>query len=279
MDGDDERLASFSVAGFLGKHVEGDIPTIRSANGDWFLLAEDLNLLLQTTASRAVRQVQATYASPEGTATRLLFRTCSALQGVVILAERGLATEALSLARGLWENTYLMVQLARNPKAALDALADDFHESRRLQALQIVGSGLAKSVPKEIEERVVSASKVAPKKTLPFKRFSREAQLEKTYVRYQAISNDALHVSDTSLHRTVLTTADRERWEYREGFVVPEDIGHALNVTIEAGIAVGFGYCEVISFPELSSGLAALADRLHAIDAPPSSIRDNAARL
>jgi hypothetical protein len=64
-------------------------------------------------------------------ATRLLLRTLSGFQAVVILAERGMGVDAQTLVRGLYENGLWLGFLRLRPAEAVEALLIDELRSQR----------------------------------------------------------------------------------------------------------------------------------------------------
>jgi hypothetical protein len=86
-----ERM-SIDEAGFLSPEIEGYIQKHRAENPGWFQIAEQLNLLAQ-------RQLLS-FSVPDhdrGTviSTLLFMRGLSNFQGAILLAERGMSSEAV----------------------------------------------------------------------------------------------------------------------------------------------------------------------------------------
>ena len=80
---------TFGKAGFLSREARRGRHDVRAANRAWFELAHDLNSVLVGTASTAANAVEGHNWSRETVAVRLLMRTTTTFQAVVLLSERG----------------------------------------------------------------------------------------------------------------------------------------------------------------------------------------------
>jgi hypothetical protein len=97
--------------GFLSPDIQPIILDLRKIHVIWFVFAEDVN----RTGQRILREFQ-----PSGTVTvrdvvgiALLMRSLSNFQGTVLMAERGMAVEAGTLARCCFENDVFLGTLTK----------------------------------------------------------------------------------------------------------------------------------------------------------------------
>jgi hypothetical protein len=102
---------SLNSVGFLSPEMEPIIADLRKIHATWFVFAEDVN----RTGQRILREFQ-----PSGTVTvrdvvgiALLMRTLSNFQGTILMAQRGMAAEAGTLARCCFENAFFLGTLRK----------------------------------------------------------------------------------------------------------------------------------------------------------------------
>ena len=134
-DDDLERnpgIQSIRRDGFLSEAIDISMPTLRELHAPWFDFAERTNRLGQRIMNSAEAAcIGRTTHEPVSLATRLLIRSLSSFQGAVILTERGMGIEALTLVRGLYENALWLAYMMRAPAEAVDALLIDEWRSQR----------------------------------------------------------------------------------------------------------------------------------------------------
>lgn len=129
---DHPAIQSIRRDGFLSPAIERLRPTLRDLHSTWFDLAERSNRTGQRIMNSAEQAcVGRTIQDPICVATRLLIRSLSAFQGAFILAERGMAIEALTLIRGLYENALWLGFLHRAPVEAGEMLIVEEWRSQR----------------------------------------------------------------------------------------------------------------------------------------------------
>jgi hypothetical protein len=200
-----EALTKLSEEGFLSPAISEWIKRHRLANQGWFSLADDLNRV-------AMRLVPSLTVPPEDDnvfLTVLLFlRGLSSFQSAVLLAERGMTQDARTLARGCFENVFLMGALCRDPSFAAAFVGDDF--SRRAKIAKPLlklpnGSGLnAEHVEKLTRFMSDFESLGMSAKPINIADAARSAGLIDIYdVYYRGLSTDASHASVTALNRYV----------------------------------------------------------------------------
>jgi hypothetical protein len=104
-------VSSMLEEGFLGTEVDGLVEAIRRENAGWFSLCEDLNRF----GHEVVAGMRVTDNDDAKVFACLLFmRILNLLQGVVILAERGMAKEADVLLRAMLDALFVVGALEKD---------------------------------------------------------------------------------------------------------------------------------------------------------------------
>jgi hypothetical protein len=257
----------FEEEGFLSVGVTNGIVSLRAENADWFKLAEDTNAALMRTAIAATSTVKTTSMAPEAVAVRVLLRSCGTFQGVILLTERGMVAEGRTLARSLIENAFCITALLVNPAATIEMLKADSDASRRNQgkfvlAEQLVAAGAKRDkLQATIDAIDKKAEIMSPKKVAAL------GPLQRQYIFYQRLSDDAAHPSARSLHRHMLTDASRSGWIYKSGAGQQGENAATLHSAILAAIPIGVCITEMLKDTEGNAVFSELADRLQAM--PP----------
>ena len=257
----------FEEEGFLSVGVTNGIVSLRAENADWFKLAEDTNAALMRTAIAATSTVKTTSMAPEAVAVRVLLRSCGTFQGVILLTERGMVAEGRTLARSLIENAFCITALLVNPAATIEMLKADSDASRRNQgkfvlAEQLVAAGAKRDkLQATIDAIDKKAEIMSPKKVAAL------GPLQRQYIFYQRLSDDAAHPSARSLHRHMLTDALRSGRIYKSGAGQQGENAATLHSAILAAIPIGVCITEMLKDTEGNAVFSELADRLQAM--PP----------
>lgn len=270
----DDADEDFWRNGFLGQATVLNIPAIRGESAEWFGLAGDVSLALQDCCRFGIQTARGTSMEPVTVATRLLIRSAQSFQGVVLMAERGMATEGQVLARSLFENAFCMAALLGDPARFMELLKDDAEAARRLQGEFVLAQGLADSHDPEMKARlkeVVDSIGRVPR-TLSPKKLAALGPLVKQYLSYQKLSNDSAHPSAASLFRHVVTLNEGAGWNYRWGFASKNEIAFTLYQAIFAGVPFGIGYTDMLKAEEVNKTFGALAARMQALPPPDGSL-------
>ena len=270
----DDADEDFWRAGFLGQATVLNVPAIREKSAEWFTLADDASLALQDCCRFGIQTAQGTSMEPATVATRLLIRSAQSFQGVVLMAERGMATEGQMLARSLFENAFCMAALLGDPIRFIELLKEDAEAARRLQGEFVLAQGMANSREPEIKarlEEVVDAIGKAPR-TLSPKKLAMLGPLVKQYLSYQKLSNDSAHPSAASLFRHIVTLNEGAGWNYRWGFAGKNEIAFTLYQAIFAAVPLGIGYTEMLKAEAVNETFSALAARMQALPPPDGSL-------
>jgi hypothetical protein len=124
---------SIDAKGFLSNEISDWIKTLRGEYAQAFALCESLSEFAQKMMLSLEPHNKCL---PELLGASLLTRGISNLQGVILLAERGMVSEAKCLSRSLFEVTFAACAIAKDPGFA-DALCenDAYERKRCLNAL------------------------------------------------------------------------------------------------------------------------------------------------
>ncbi len=240
-------IQSLRRDGFLSEAIDFMLPTLREMHAPWFDFAERTNQLGQRIMNSAETAcVGRTTHDPVSLVTRLLIRSLSTFQGAVILTERGMAIEALTLVRGLYENALWLGFLMRSPVEAVDALILDELRGRRGRdkalLAQFARSGWPDHVLKaRLEARVVVADQALKgKPRLRVEDIAEKGDFGDFYTYFKQLSGGSAHPSFYSLSKHLRMNQDGS-WSGHvtgpdsEGMAQALTLGtHALLVNLAA---------------------------------------------
>ena len=240
-------IQSIRRDGFLSEAIDFMLPALREMHAPWFDFAERTNQLGQRIMNSAdAACVGRTTHDPVSLATRLLIRSLSTFQGAVILTERGMAIEALTLVRGLYENALWLGFLMRTPAEAVDALiVDEWRSQRgRDKALlaQFARAGWPDQVLKaRLEARVAAADNALKGKArLSVEDIAEKGAFGDFYTYFKQLSAGSAHPSFYSLSKHLRMNPDGS-WSGHvtgpdsEGMAQALTLGtHALLVNLAA---------------------------------------------
>lgn len=252
-----EAERQWQADGFLSEAANQAERAIVKAHGDWFTLADNLNKVGQAVFLEAsVRIGGKSTHDPEPIAVRLTLRALSTFQGVVLLSRRGMAAEAFTLARNLYEIAFWLGYLATDPKNAADSFVDD-EKLSRLSSLKLdrechnIGvHNLDQNTLKNIESAIVGAGKISK---LDLKEVAKRGSLLDHYRVYKMLSMKYAHASIGSLHPLLEQKLDGTVGGHLIG---PDETlaGEALQCG-----SIAFGIC-IATFSELLGGTAQNGD-------------------
>ena len=260
----------FEESGFLGEGIAGGVAGIRAENATWFKLAEDTNATLMRATIAGARMVRTTNWSREAVAIRIAIRNCGTLQGVILMTERGMVTEGRMLARSLIENSFCMTALVDNAAVFLDMVRADSEASRRQQGKLIVDQKLGDS---DVDRQKLQVAIDAIDKKAAImspKRVAALGPLLIQYLSYQGLSDDAGHVSASSLHRHVLPHPDGSGWDYRWLAGDQGENATTLHRTLLATLPIGIALTQILNDPAGNVAFQALAERFRVMPPVPS---------
>jgi len=197
---------SIQDVGFLSPHVAHYVQKHRKENAPLFEIADELNRVGQ----RALAEAQITVtekgaADPKLIAALLLIRTLSNFQGAILLTERGMIVEALTLARCCFENAYVLAALKKEGDAFVkDMVAAELHARKGQSLWMLDDPSRLKFVPEGVERMKKNVDEIrASGKTvaLDFKDAAERGEIPDFYIWYKNLSWMAAHPSLQSLSR------------------------------------------------------------------------------
>jgi hypothetical protein len=208
VDPDHPAIQSIRRDGFLSEAWDFMLPSLREMHAALFDFAERTNRVGQRIMNSAdVVCVGRTTHDPVAVASRLLIRSLSAFQGALILVERGMAVEPLTLIRGAYENALWLGFLRASPAEAVEALLLEERRSQRGRDKAILAqfkafAGLDNAVRARLEARVLAADfalKGKPKVSLAH--VARRGDFNDFYPYFKQLSSGAAHASLHSLSK------------------------------------------------------------------------------
>lgn len=243
-DPEEQLHADFDAAGFLGASVEAGRPYIRAQLRHWFAFTDRLNGVLQQYAV-AAHDIAGSKLEARTISGRLMMRSASIFQGVVVLAERGMDLEARVLTRTLLEHAFVLGSMHEDADATIQLLTDDaaFSARARIKTVQ-KGTDFPEERPALIE-----ALKQLPSGTQPLRPsdMAGRSPLGRLYLIHQTLSNDAAHPSLTSLDR--FAHIDGDRWRYQWGPATPSQIADTIEHACTAAISAAVAYANFVDVP------------------------------
>jgi hypothetical protein len=235
----------FKEEGFLGAGIANRIVSVRAENVDWFKLAEDTNAALMRAA-------------------------IAALQGVILLTERGMVAEGRTLARSLIENAFCIAALIAEPAAFMKMLKADSDASRRNQGKFILAEQLIATAAKRDELQATMEAIDKKAEIMSPKKVAALGPLMRQYLFYQRLSDDAAHPSSRSLHRYMVTDASRSGWSgYKSGAGDQGENAATLHSAILAALPIGVGITQMLKDKDGNAEFGGLADRFEAMPPVP----------
>ena len=251
---------TFEEAGFLSREARRGRHGVRAANLAWFGLAHDLNAVLLAAASAAASAVQAHNWTREAVAVRLLLRTTTTFQAVVLLSERGMVAPARALVRTIVEDSLCAAALESKPDNVIRMLKKDWEHSRRGQAMFISDQQLGND-PVALASLQAAIGTMDKKPRINWKEMAGLSSMQPQYLNYLRLSDSAVHTSASSLERHVVRHPEREGWAFGRDLGEPADIAATLHRAVLGAMPVGIVVTQIIPNPSSNVALSALGER------------------
>lgn len=238
-----EFISDVRANGFLAKSIEFAIPAYVHQHQAWFDHAERLNFAAQAAFnSRDDVIVGLSSHSAKAIASRAMIRSMNAYQAVIILLRRGMASEADTLVRGLYETAFWLGFLLNDELAAIRAIVVDELQSQNSlfkYYTELMRSGQHRGNKQditELEKRIAENKRnLKGERALGPKDLAKKSGLCLHYDAYKNISASAAHTSLHSLHRHLKMSAPGTY----EGHIVGPDMESAGASLQIACIAFG----------------------------------------
>jgi len=202
---------SFASEGFLWPGLSEWITKHRSENPLHFELADRFNRV----CLRALTACSVPDSDNLRLVVSLLFaRALSSFQGGLLMVERGMSTEALTLARSCLESSFYLAATVRNP-ACIDRMisSDTKHKRGTIRWLKSPAAAIAEFPPEQVHELINQLERAAPSEEEPLQIWwaAEQAEMSEIYETfYRDLCNRAAHPSLSSLQRHMTRNADNE---------------------------------------------------------------------
>lgn len=253
-------------AGFLSSDVEDAVPAILQANDELFGFARDVNHLIMAIAQDAVNTVHTSSMSEEAVLVRLLMRAAGFYQGALLMAERGMFVECRAMARSVIEVSLAVSAMDGDKGTFIQMLRDDHLKSRRnrYQTLhtQSTDPEARKALQAAIGQLEKSLSLISPKALAAL------GPLEASYFVYQVLSDNAGHVSASSLDHYIEPQEGRKYWDYKIGAGAPDEVAASLYYCLYGAIPVVVGAADLLNLEQFAAQIHDVVDRFDRTPAP-----------
>ncbi len=173
----------------------------------------------------------------------LLGRALSNYQGMILLAERGLAAESRTLARACLETAFCLSAVLSAGQPFVDRLLDDARKHQRMLAKNLLEVRSDARRGDAINERLQAFLEGLPGEASPrwlsTEDMARASALHQMFVFYRELSADA-HPTIASLERYIQTDNDQVAFQWGtevEPKVLQETLFYGSTFLITAGVA------------------------------------------
>jgi hypothetical protein len=244
---------------FLSPAMSEVIPEFRAAYARIFALADKINEL-------AHREMFATDVNSSDAQCLLLacllHRALTTFQGVVVLCERGMPSEATTLLRTLLEVMFRLVAIAKDPEVGQAyILEDELHRQKFINKFKLLSDSVKSAVGNPILESLSSAIRQNIEandiRELKTQWFAERADLADFYHSAYSVFSGTVHVNVRDLENALVVDGDGDVTGFNYG---PTDAGldGILLVAIESLI-----FCLRGAFSVLPSASQAALDAIH----------------
>jgi len=231
---------SLEDEGFLSPEISIWIEQIRHENWEWFELGRKFNRIAQ---HQLVTLVKVTEMDTQKFLSALLFmRGLQNAQGAVLLAERGMTSDAVTLARSIFEVVFRLGAIHRNKDFILRFVRDDMDRRSKLVRVFLEGNAetgaFDANETARLKQFLNEAKSSGP--TLSIFDIAKAASLEQFYdTFFRGISDDTVHASLAALKRHVRMD-DKGHFA---GFQWGPDAPHVSDTLM----ATAFGWAHLIA--------------------------------
>jgi hypothetical protein len=173
-----------------------------------------------------------------------------------------MVVEARTLLRSFLETALVMAGIHDNYETVKAMLIEDMDAAKKGQAKVIVKQGITHDI-KKLEQRIKEFGRV---QTLSIDKLAEQGPLNKMYLLYRVISNDAAHPSGRSLRRHMRMAEDGASWNgYLIGPNDPADVAETADQLIMTGIALGVAFQQMVEDVENNEKLGEIAERYYPV--------------
>ena len=227
---------------YLGSDPKYELDRIRTREPEWITLAEEV----ASFSGGLISRLKVPHGSIQLFLAAILFRrVAGCFEAILLLAERGMHTEGLTMRRALLEALFILGAIRNQPTLVETYLAMDTHRRRdifknirKLGATRIKALGpgfspeLVDKTIAELEEAAKATSYLGPD------RFAQAAKLYDLYLTDYSFLSEAAHHGGKDLERNIATDENSEvnglYWGPEKN--APSDLLYpALDQTLMAG--------------------------------------------
>lgn len=196
--------AEFRTRGYLASASTLITNHIRNSFPEAFKLSEDMNSLAQIFYTEQTELLKGRNShDPICVAIQIVPRALSSFQGAIILAERGMNTESLTLVRSIYECGFWIGYLHESPSAArddffADTIKNEIKVREIVKVLPFIEAEPAASYAIEVEQLKIEAKKYS-KRPPDIKTVAENSGFGDRYAEYRRLCGMAAHTSLTSI--------------------------------------------------------------------------------
>ena len=199
---------------YLGPDPESELARIRGREPEWLALADEV----ASFSGGLINSLVVPHANMQlFLAAILLRRIVGCLEAVLLLAERGMHTEGLTMRRALLEALFILGAVRNQPSLVETYLAMDNHRRRDIfKNLKKLGAkriqALAPEFTPEMIDKTIAALEKEAKATsyLGPDRFAQAAKLYDLYLTDYSFLSEAAHHAGKDLERNIATNENNE---------------------------------------------------------------------
>ncbi|MNJ44247.1 hypothetical protein D3C77_392900 [compost metagenome] len=182
------------------------------------------------------------------------------------MAERGMYVECRAMARSVIEVSLAVAAMDGDKATFMQMLRDDHLKSRRNRYQTLLAHSTDPEVRRALQAAIgqleKSLSIMSPKAVAAL------GPLEAAYFTYQVLSDNAGHISASSLDHFIEPHEGRKYWDYKVGAGAPDEIAASLYYCLYGAIPVAVGVADLLKFEQFAGQIHELVDRFE--KAPPA---------
>ncbi|MEF9896762.1 MAG: hypothetical protein RR736_18900 [Pseudomonas sp.] len=252
-------------AGFLSSEIDEAVPAILQANEELFALARDVNHLIMAISQEALNTVHTSSMDVGAVVVRLLMRAAGFYQGALLMAERGMHVECRAMARSVIEVSLAVAAMDGDKDTFMQMLRDDHLKSRRNRYQTLLAHSSDHEARKALQGAIGQLEKSL--KIMSPKAVAALGPLEAAYFTYQVLSDNAGHISATSLDHFIEPHEGRKYWGYKVGTGTPDEIASSLYYCLYGAIPIVVGVADLLQFEQFADQIHESVDRFDKVPA------------
>lgn len=198
--------------GMLSPVIDGWRDAYLDEYEPWFTFCRDLNQSVMKLFMDHWRDGEGGLSKAiDPTSARIFGRSMTAHVSAILLCERGLAIDAVGIARSISEGSFWLAYMTQEPDQALSDLdADDIkNQIAREKELQRVLANQPETIADSKARETVLETKLAERKPPAIGTIAKDYGLPNGYLNYRIMSGFYSHVSQPSLRHNFLLTGDK----------------------------------------------------------------------